>query len=439
MSVSASTRECPDDATVAALVAGELTKGRRRAVIDHAAVCSECRELLSELIVSGSDEPQKPTFTRYELLRTLGAGGMGIVYEAYDRELERGVALKVLRDGVPREGAGRSLMDEARAMAKLTHPNVVRVLDVGEHEGRVFLTMDLALDGTLRDYLAERKRSFAEIAKVFLDAGRGLAAAHVAGLVHRDFKPENVLLRDGVALVTDFGLARVVHGMPPRAAMGSRSAGAGTLHYMAPEQLRRERADARADVFAFCVTLWEALYGERPFAGTTPGALLEAIAAGPPRPRSRADVPRSVRDTIVEGLAFSPDARPGSLDALLDALSASAPRRSRALPLVLVTVVAAGVALVMKLGSPIETAGAAEPAAFAAQPVPSADVVMPISPATSAEPAVSERVAPPSLPAPPARVTASAPRSVVSSALSATAKPAAPARGPGGVFVSPPY
>lgn len=351
---------CPDDVTMAALAAGELTSHERSRVLEHAADCDDCRELISELAATeggdGADTAGLEGLERYELLVAIGAGGMGVVYAAHDRELDRRVALKVLRDDGPSAPSHRSLLAEARAMAKLAHPNVVRVFDVGEHEGRVFVTMELVEGGTLRAFLEGPARSFREIAKVFGDAGRGLAAAHQAGLVHRDFKPENVLMRDGAALVSDFGLARVVAGAAPGVAPGvpaparssqrldttRASALAGTLRYMAPEQLRRERVDARTDLFSFCVAFWEALYGELPFAGATPPELLEAMRAGPSAPRARSDVPRHTREALVRGLSFAPSDRPPSMHALLaEALPEAATAPPRRTATLLLAVVAA--------------------------------------------------------------------------------------------------
>lgn len=338
---------CPDDLVMAELLEGTLGREARAGLLAHAADCEECRVLLSELAqpVEGieapsdgqGDAPVTKRIDRYELLHTIGAGGMGVVYVAHDRELDRRVALKLLRD--ERDGGERSddaqrrsLLGEARAMAKLAHPNVVRVFDVGEHDGRVFVTMELVEGGTLRDFLGRGTHAFSAIARVLEGAGRGLAAAHAAGVVHRDFKPENVLLRDGTALVTDFGLARFMgdagevanaNASASANATGDawvttrRSAIAGTLHYMAPEQLRGERADARSDVFGYCVAFWEALHGEKPFDGQSPSELLEAMARGPRAAARRGDVPGMTLAALRSGLAFAPGERPASMDALL--------------------------------------------------------------------------------------------------------------------------
>src|SRR5215468_6757653 len=154
---------------------------------------------------------------RFRLERELGAGGMGVVHAAFDPDLERRIALKVLR-GTATALARDRLLREARAMARLSHPNVVTVHEVGTAGGRDFVAMELIHGETLADWLRTERRPPAAILDAFLAAGRGLAAAHAAGIVHRDFKPHNVLRsRDGRIVVTDFGLAREAHGAPPPA------------------------------------------------------------------------------------------------------------------------------------------------------------------------------------------------------------------------------
>ncbi|NOU30956.1 MAG: serine/threonine protein kinase, partial [Polyangiaceae bacterium] len=300
--MAAPTSACPDETEVSELLEGRLSDAAKTQLLTHAADCDACRELLAQLSQEDSEtggprsESEPPDgsswLRRYRLLHTVGAGGMGVVYAAYDRELDRRVALKMLRDpGDDADGSRRrGLVREARAMAKLDHPHVVRVFDVGEEGERAFVTMEFAEDGTLRGFLDAKPRSFGEIAKLFDDAGLGLQAAHEAGLIHRDFKPENVLLRGGVAKVTDFGLARRASaaegatgkGLAPEMPLGGMGTvtatyakgAAGTLRYMAPEQLRGEALDARADVFAYAVAFWEACYGGRPFEGQTVGEVL---------------------------------------------------------------------------------------------------------------------------------------------------------------------
>ncbi|MDX2087072.1 MAG: serine/threonine-protein kinase [Kofleriaceae bacterium] len=310
---------CPGEETVAAYVAGQLARRERDTFELHLDACSACHELLAalgkagvrkkvplgsvtSLGAAGPDELPAMTWSpgeqlgRYVLLAQLGSGGMGVVYAAYDPELDRKVALKLLHrsDDTARE----RLRDEARAIAKLAHPNVVAVHDVGEAGDEVFVAMEHVDGETLRDWL-EARRTPAEILRVFVDAARGLAAAHAVGLVHRDVKPSNRMIgKDGRARVLDFGLARA------RVAVEGETA--GTPAYMAPEQQQGGRVDARADQFALCVALWEALAGERPRAGTT------ASVQG---------VPERVVRALRRGLAVDPAARFATLDELILELS----------------------------------------------------------------------------------------------------------------------
>jgi tetratricopeptide (TPR) repeat protein/predicted Ser/Thr protein kinase len=279
------------------------------------------------------------TAGRYVILARIGAGGMGVVYAAYDPELDRKVALKLLRtDRFTRGMAGEAdrlrLLREAQALARLTHPNVVAVHDAGTFGDRVFVAMELVEGKTLRQWLEEAPRSWREVLDHLLPAGRGLAAAHAAGLVHRDFKPENVLIgRDGRVRVVDFGLAKALADAeePPANAGGPPESGAplatpltewgtvlGTPAYMAPEQLRGIAADARSDQFSFCVALYEALYGERPFAGEGPREIAEAVTRGAVREASAGTrVPGWLREVVLRGLRADPRDRYAAMDDLL--------------------------------------------------------------------------------------------------------------------------
>ncbi|MBV1858408.1 MAG: tetratricopeptide repeat protein [Nannocystaceae bacterium] len=298
----------------------------------------------------------KPTMVgRFEVRSRLGAGGMGIVYEAYDPQLDRRVALKVMRADatLAAEGAAR-LMDEARAMAKLSHPNVLTVYEVGTVEDQVFIAMALVEGYTLRSWLDSEARSTGEVMSVLRDAGQGLAAAHAVGLVHRDFKPENVLVSaDGHVFVTDFGLARSFaaseSGGWTNLSFGRQTTRmAGTPAYMAPEQLRGGTAEARSDQFAWCVATYEALVGRRPYGDDE----LQRLALDPayvPEPITLpigVSVSRRVRAALERGLSLDVDARFASLAQLLDAVR---PPRRRWVPVSLgamVATVGLGVALV---------------------------------------------------------------------------------------------
>lgn len=268
----------------------------------------------------------------YRLLRPIGAGGFGTVYAAHDPRLDRTVAIKLLH---PEHAAARPelLLREAQAMARLSHPNVVTVHDVGTYSveeserGGLFVVMEFIEGETLHDWLGSVRRPWPEILEVFLAAGRGLAAAHAIGLVHRDFKPGNVLLgRDGSVRVADFGLAR------------SSDAGArdpdepgrpGTPVYMAPEMFERDVPPSPAsDQFAFCVALWEALHGVQPFPTRGLAERLRAIRGRALSPvREDSDVPPWLRAAVVRGLDPEPGLRHPDVPALLRALDpVAAPR-----------------------------------------------------------------------------------------------------------------
>jgi eukaryotic-like serine/threonine-protein kinase len=298
---------------------------------------------------------------RYVVLERLGAGGMGEVFAAYDPELDRKVALKLMHAELgPRAARNRRLLREAQAMARLTHPNVMTIHDVGEHRGRVFLAMEFVAGPTLRDWMLAAKRPVKDVVAVFVRAGRGLAAAHDKGLVHRDFKPDNVMLTEdphakhgvGRVLVMDFGLARPLGAgarpddeadLRPRTdALGSdltaRGAVVGTPAYMAPEQHLGEAIDARSDQFAFCVGLWEALAGERPFRGEHAAALAHAVVEGQRAPMpAAARIPAAIRRAIERGLSTAAGDRHSSMDALLAELERD-PARPRRIALAGVTV-----------------------------------------------------------------------------------------------------
>ncbi len=336
-------------------------------------------------------KPAPATIGRFTVLKELGRGGMGIVYSAYDDELERKVAIKLLDAEHEAGSEGRArLLREAQAMARLSHPNVIPVFEVGTHDGDVFIAMEYVRGQTLRGWLAQAPRAHREILEVFAQAGAGLAAAHAAGLVHRDFKPDNVLVGpQGRARVVDFGLARPPQdehqddseaettGSPPEFTVTQKTGGlldspltrdgavVGTPAYMAPEQHVVEATDARSDQFSFCVALYEALYGERPYGGETLHDLGLAVARGTRRPEpASARVPTWIRDIVVRGLSVNPADRHPDMAALLAALRRDpAIKRRRGL------VAAAGVlAVVGSLGGGVWLGGAS-PGIRECQPV----------------------------------------------------------------------
>jgi tetratricopeptide (TPR) repeat protein len=292
---------------------------------------------------------------RYVVLDRLGEGGMGIVYRAFDPELDRMVALKLLHT---RSQTGTTIGDatwllrEAQALAKLSHPNVVTVHDVGVvREDQVFVAMELVDGLTLRAWLGAEKRSWREVRDVMLAAGAGLAAAHAAKLVHRDFKPDNVLVgKDGRVRVMDFGLARFKKGdtIPPENVAPVTTADPtivegviGTPAYMAPEQFDGIDADARSDQFSFGVVLFEALTGGRPYAKD----LVPTKASPQPSIPASLHVPARVADVAVRAVSIDPAKRFGSMNELLAALAIdpAAPRRRVAIGLGGIVIVAGAV------------------------------------------------------------------------------------------------
>ncbi len=328
---------------------------------------------------------------RYRLERELGAGGMGVVYVAFDPDLERRVALKVLRATTSPEAAQR-LQREARAMARLNHPNVVTVHEVGTANGRDYIAMELIEGETLADWIRTAKRPELEIVDAFVQAGRGLAAAHAAGVVHRDFKPHNVLrAASGRIEVTDFGLAREAHSeaiaadplvatLPVDASNTKSASGAvgvssttpsslagltvtgsllGTPAYMAPEQWTGGTVSPATDQFAFSVALWEALAGERPYREPTVEGLRAQILEGPSE-LDASKLPRRLRSVLLRGLDPDPKRRWPSMAAMLAVIE----KRGRMGSIVL----AAGGALVIAgaaIAIAVSLRGAGEPSCAA--------------------------------------------------------------------------
>jgi hypothetical protein len=457
---------CLDDDDILGFVEGRLADASWEMVNQHIARCDACRSLVAETakffseqaadsgsLTTVAEVPRGPTprraqrsaevaegqtIGRYVVQRVLGAGGMGVVYLAHDVDLHRNVALKLLRadpQSDERLDEARSrLLREAQAMARVSHPNVVAIHDVGRFQEQIFLAMEYVSRGTLHGYLCESARPWREVTELCLQAGRGLAAAHAANLVHRDFKPANVLLGDdGRVRVTDFGLA-FMSSAAPFATTAAAPADApmlgvtltrtgmvlGTPAYASPEQLRGKCADARSDQFSFCVTLYEALYRHPPFSHEDFATLdfaanSEALQLPPPA----TDVPPALFEILRRGLRADPDQRYARMEDLLDDLTAVLaatsietvlPRRRFKRVAVAAAVASAAVALaaigVWATGSP--------PAATSATREPSTAHAPPTAPASP--PRTS-----------PATVVAPAPVAAPASAL--VAKPAvAPAR-----------
>ncbi len=409
--------DCLDANAVQDLMSGALDAAARAAAIAHLDGCADCRDLISLLardatrdaavdtlrtdaqdapgpgalgetqlsvaVVRPSRDPAliataaasarlaakqltAPSMSgralgRYALLERLGAGAMGVVYRADDVGLGRQVALKLLRR--PDDALTDRLIREARSMAQVNHPNVVAVYDVGVADGTTYIAMELVQGGSLRQW-QQRPRSVAEIVEAYTAAGRGLAAAHAAGIVHRDFKPDNCLVgADGRIRVTDFGLAaarpRGAEAAAPQDRAPEAGAGApddleltasgsvlGTPAYMAPEQFHGGNVDPRTDQFAFCVALYEALYGIRPFGGKTFDELGDQVCAGQVRPPpARARVSGALRAIVLRGLRVRPGDRFPTMDHLLAELG-----RDRARPWRRTALTAAALAGALGLG-----------------------------------------------------------------------------------------
>jgi eukaryotic-like serine/threonine-protein kinase len=349
---------CPDGNVLAAFLHGSLPEHVAEETELHLSECDTCRAVL----LGAARETTPPaaaalpgpvergsTVGRYLVLERIGAGGMGVVVAAHDRELDRKIALKLIRldAKASHPELHARLLREAQAMAKLAHPNVLAVHDVGtintsanagSTDEQLFIAMELAPAGNLTRWLAERPRPWREIVRAFAAAGRGLAAAHAAGLVHRDFKPDNVLVgAEGRMQVTDFGLAQSAGSLEDPAREDGEASPAltkltrtgtfvGTPAFMAPEQLRREAATARSDQFSFCVALYVALYGQPPFAGKSLPELKLSVENGRIQPAPSRGIPRRLHQAIIRGLAVRPEDRHPSMDALLAVLEHD-PRR----------------------------------------------------------------------------------------------------------------
>lgn len=339
---------CLSEDLVLALAQGQLATEKLRDAEQHVSQCRDCRQLVAEAMrYGGQDEGEGPhpdrspprergptasprapgtRVGRFEIEGVLGAGASGIVYRAYDPQLDRRVALKLLRPdiGGPTEAADwrRRMVLEAQAMARLTHPNVVVVYDGGLLGDEVFIAMEIVEGESLASWLRRRPRNPTEIVGIFFPIAHGLAAAHAAGVVHGDFKPANVLVGDdGRPRIADFGLAHRVTQARPEA---GRSA--GTPLYMAPEQMLGQGAQAASDQFGYCVALFEALYGRHPFgdfAKATP-SLLElssAVIRGDLRvPSAGSAVPHELFEVLRRGLSARVELRFASMTALAEAL-----------------------------------------------------------------------------------------------------------------------
>jgi serine/threonine protein kinase len=354
-----------DDNAASEFVSGTLPPSALRRVEGHLATCRECRALVAALAVDAGEDSGAKTFQlerftasqvgalprkalsigdrvgRYLVLASLGAGGMGVVFAAYDPQLDRKIALKLLRSGLAgsSKDARTRLRREAQAIAQLSHPNVVSIYDVGTtDDGDLYIAMEFVEGETLTTWLKMYPRTWREIIDVFVQAARGLLSAHRVGLLHRDFKPDNVLVGgDGRVRVTDFGLARsllapeeVAQVKPVMTALNLALTATGTVlgtpRYMPPEQLTVGELDARSDQFSFCVALYEALYGSHPLRGGTSVSMLERGDKALPPPEG-GKIPVAIGRAVLRGLERDRAGRFPSMASLIDEL-VPPPRRS---------------------------------------------------------------------------------------------------------------
>ncbi len=380
---------CPDEHAFSALLQGTLDEGERRALHEHLDGCGRCSELMDELgrllasepgpreeqPARGSEGRGERVGGRYELLRLVGAGGMGAIHEAHDEALGRKVAIKLLRpdllDPGVRDDCSARLLREARLLAAVHHPNVLAIYDVGIWKDQVFLAIQYVEGTTVRQWIEQEHPSWPRVLDVYLRVGSGLAEAHRLQLVHRDIKPDNILLDPGGrAWLADFGLACAIGAGvqlreaeptaeqgtidPYRSAITRSGAVLGTPAYMAPEQHNGLEVDERADQFSFCASLYESLAGRRAFPGESLREVRAAACSGP-RPSRPAGgrgkgVPAALWKVLERGMAARPSERFASMNELLTALTGAATRRSvaqRALrALVWTLAIAAGVAVV---------------------------------------------------------------------------------------------
>lgn len=342
--------ECPDENTFAAFVDGDLSEVDRSHVTAHVDGCDACQLVLSELArvrsarhasgvsAIGAHATAAPggagppgVVGRYVLQSALGRGGMGVVHRAWDPVLARHVAIKLIRPDRADAGASDRMLREARAMAAVSHPNVVQVHDAGVVDGDVWIAMELVDGEPLSARLARERLEPRAVLALFRQAAQGLERAHAAGILHRDFKPSNVFVDpNGLVKVGDFGLSRIDRAIassaspnPFEAAVDETVAGAvvGTIQYMAPEQMLGRAVDARADQFSFAVALHHALFGEFPFRGSTIAELRAAfVYRAPTPPENLRDVPPSWVPILGRALAVHPEERFATMADLVAAL-----------------------------------------------------------------------------------------------------------------------
>ncbi len=383
---------CPDEEQLAQLSAGTLDEPAASAVRAHLDGCERCRELVSLSARSATSKTTGPErIGRYEIERSMGTGTMGLVLKAIDPQLKRPVAIKLLLGSGRAEPERRErFLREGRAAARVRHPNVVAIYELGFHGDEPFVAMELVEGPTLRDWLAAQRPGRAGVLSVLCEIASGLTAIHAAGVVHRDIKPENVLVdAQNHPRVADFGLARGGEGQE----LTRTGQLLGTPAYMAPEQLAAAEATAASDQFAFSAMAFEALLGRRPFSATSISALRDEHARGVD-PEAWGDLPGPVRAVLERGLAFEPEQRFPSMAALAEALErARAPEPPRRARGALGLAAAAGLVVI---------AVAAAAVALRSGPSPSTPPPAPVIAAAPPEPAPAPPAPTPPAPTPPA-------------------------------------
>jgi serine/threonine protein kinase len=335
--------DCPDENLIGAYVEARLSSGDVARIEGHLDGCAACHRLAALIAGGGSIEMRSSVVAsgapaqragwlasgtqlgRYIVARPIGEGGMGVVYVAYDQDLRRDVALKVVVSAED-PPMGMRLVREAQVAARLQHPNVVSIYDVGEKDGVAFLTMELIRGRSLRACMRENDAPLPQKIGWLLDVARALAAAHRQGLVHRDIKPENVMVADdGVVKVVDFGIARPAQIDPASEAneglITARGALIGTPVYMAPEQLRQGAIEPRTDQFAWGVLAYELLAGERPWKGNS-YVLASAILTAE-LPAFPTHVPRALQAVVRKAVAKDPESRFSSMDEVIAGITSN--------------------------------------------------------------------------------------------------------------------
>ena len=409
---------CPSDKVFTRLLEGTLSEAELQAVQAHGDGCPACGRTLAELARTMTPGQGDWLGERFQLLEPLGIGGMGVVYTAFDTKLQRKVAVKRLRELAAVASADRRrarFLREAQLLASLSHPNVLTVHDVGGVDPELYVVMELVDGAPISRWLSETRPGWRAIIDVYLQAGRGLVAAHQLGIVHRDIKPDNILVaKSGRVLVGDFGLAGLAGNLTPAhepspslapsaAAPGSLTQTGtvlGTPAYMSPEQHDGKPGDALSDQFSFAVSLYESLHGRRPFAGRSASEIAAATRSGQLAPGGDG-VPRAIDRVLSTALQPDPGRRYASTEDLLAALERAHEKRPVAAWVTGVVVLLAAGAVGARVWThhpptptpPATIAAKTTPPATASQlPKPPAP---PGSPSTAAGAAAASEVKPP--------------------------------------------